>query len=84
MEQELREIEMINRALAKGIVSDPKLHPIHVGRIQMDRELGFRSKMSRSPEFLADLERYGKSKARLFLKERAGKVHTLKAIGVVY
>lgn len=83
MEQELREIEMINRALAEGIVSDPKLHPIYVCRIQMDRELGFRSKMSRSPEFLADLEQYGKSKARLFLKERAGKLHTLRALGVI-
>ena len=83
MEQELREIEMINRALAKGIVLDPKFHPIFVSRIQMDREFGCRSKMSRSPEFLADLERYGRSKARLFLREREGKLHTLKALGVI-
>lgn len=83
MEQELRFIESINRKLAQGIISPSKFHPIAVERIQMDRELGYRSKMSRSPQMLRELRQYGRSKGKLFLKERAGKQYVLQALGVL-
>ena len=40
MEQELKFIEMINRAIAEGRLNEPKFHPIHVARITLDRDLG--------------------------------------------
>ncbi len=82
MEQELRFVETINRGLAEGFVSAAKYRPIVVHRIQLDRELGYASKMSRSPAFLADLQQYGLTKSRLFLTERRRKHYSLKALSV--
>lgn len=70
MEQELRQIAMINRLIAAGKLSDPKYHPIHVARINFDRDLEYSSKLDRRPAFLAELMEYGRTKARWFLKER--------------
>jgi hypothetical protein len=81
MEQELKFIEMINRALAAGRLSNTKYYPIHVGRIPLDRELGFRSKLDRRPEFLKELREYGKAKSRWFLKERESTKYAMEALG---
>lgn len=70
MEQELRFLEAINRALAKGIVSDQRYRRIRVHRIALDRNLDYRSKLDRSPTFLDEMREYGKTKGRWFLKER--------------
>jgi hypothetical protein len=40
----------------------------------MDRELGYRSKMDRSPALLDELREFGKTKCRWFLKQRASEV----------
>jgi NTE family protein len=81
MEQELRMIEMINRAIVGDRLKDPKFHPIHVGRIILDRDLDYPSKLDRRPEFLDELMNYGKTQAQWFLKDRQAKKYTLQAIG---
>ncbi len=83
MEQELKLVEMINRLIAAGSIKDPKYHPIHVARISLDRDLGYASKLDRRPAFLEELRKFGKAKARWFLKERQGMKHTLEALGVI-
>jgi NTE family protein len=74
MEQEISFIELLNRAIAMGRFKDPDFGPIRISRIVLDRELGYRSKMDRSPELLEDLTRYGRTKCRMFLKERDSRV----------
>ena len=69
-----RFIEMLNRAIANGKLTDSKYHRIHVERIPMDRELGYRSKMDRSPALLEELREFGKTKCRWFLKQRESEV----------
>jgi NTE family protein len=83
MEQELRTIAMINRLIAAGKLADPKYHPIHVVRINLDRDLEYVSKLDRRPEFLQELIQYGKAKARWFLREREETKYTLEALGVI-
>jgi NTE family protein len=83
LEQELRVIEMMNRLLAEGKLKDPKYHPIGVGRIVLDRDLDYASKLDRRPTFLDELIEYGKANARLFLKERTRRLYTLRALGAV-
>jgi NTE family protein len=70
MEQELGFIERLNRGLAAGTVDRLKYRPIQVSRVALDRELGYRSKLDRRPEFLDELRGYGNTKARWFLRER--------------
>jgi NTE family protein len=82
MEQELRLIELMNRLLATGNVKDPRYHPIGVGRVVLDWDLNYASKLDRRPAFLNELMEYGKAKARLFLKERQARLYTLRALGV--
>jgi len=74
MEQELGFIESINRAIARGMIKDPRYRQIRVSRIMMDRELGYRSKLDRRPELLAELREFGKTKCRWFLKEREARI----------
>jgi NTE family protein len=83
MEQELRQIAMMNRLIAAGRLSDPKYHPIHVARINLDRDLDYGSKLDRRPAFLEELREYGRAKARWFLKEREELKYTLEALGVI-
>ena len=83
MEQELNLIEIMNRLIAEGKLVDPKYHPIHVARITLDCDLEYTTKLDRKPEFLSELRENGKVKARWFLKERQGKKHALKALGVL-
>jgi NTE family protein len=80
MEQELRFIEMINRKLVTGKLIGSKFRPIHVGRIPLDRSLGYRSKLDRRPEFLEELREYGRAKSRWFLKERESRIYAMEAI----
>ncbi|HVZ89685.1 MAG TPA: patatin-like phospholipase family protein [Polyangia bacterium] len=70
MEQELKFIDTINRALADGTFSDPRYRRIRVARISLDRELNYRSKLDRRPELLAELRDYGIMKWKRFIKER--------------
>jgi hypothetical protein len=72
---------MINRALVTGRLRDSAYHPIHVGRIPLDRDLGYRSKLDRRPELLQELREYGKAKARWFLKERDSRRYAMEALG---
>jgi NTE family protein len=71
MEQELKLVDVINRALAQGKVSDTAFRPIRVSRIALDRELSYRAKLDRRPELLNELREYGRTKWRGFLKDRA-------------
>jgi NTE family protein len=70
MEQEVRFIETLNRAIALGTVNDPRYRRIRISRITLDRTLHSRTKLDRSPELLEDLLAYGHTKAKWFLKER--------------
>jgi NTE family protein len=83
LEQELRFIEGINRAIAQGRLKDPAYGPIHVARIPLDRDLGYRSKLDRRPEFLCDLMEYGKTKSRWFLQERESRKYAMAALGTI-
>lgn len=83
LEQEVRQIEMVNRLIAKGKLTDPRYHPIHVSRVILDRDLDYGSKLDRNPTFLKELFDFGRSKARYFLKERENKLYTLRALGVL-
>jgi NTE family protein len=70
MEQELKFIDTINRALAERKIHDSKYRRIRVARISLDRELNYRSKLDRSPELLGELRDYGIMKWKRFVKER--------------
>jgi NTE family protein len=70
LEQELRFIERLNRAVASGKVDRSRYRPMRVARIALERELGYRSKLDRKPGFLEELRQYGRTKARWFLKDR--------------
>jgi NTE family protein len=76
MEQELGFIEVINRAIAKGVLTDPKYRPIQVARIALDRDLDYRSKMDRRPELLEELRMQGQTKWRWFLKDRQSRLES--------
>jgi NTE family protein len=77
LEQEIRFIEMNNRAIAEGKLKDPAVRPIHIARIPLDRDLGYRSKLDRRPEFLRELMEYGKTKSRWFLQERESRKYAM-------
>jgi NTE family protein len=70
MEQELRFIESINRAIASGTISDPRRRMIRIKRIVLDRALHSRTKLDRNAELLSDLLAYGQAKSKWFLRER--------------
>jgi NTE family protein len=74
MEQELRFVEAINRAIARGKLIDPRYRRIHIARIPLERELDFRSKLDRRPALLEELREFGKTRCRWFLKERASRL----------
>jgi NTE family protein len=71
MEQELIFIETINRAIAKGELTNSGRRQIRVSRITLDRTLHSRTKLDRNPDLLEDLRDYGKTKSRWFLRDRA-------------
>jgi NTE family protein len=52
MEQELRFIEKINQAVSEGWVDRSRFNHVRVSRIALERELNYRSKLDRRPEFL--------------------------------
>jgi NTE family protein len=72
--QELKFIEKINHAIAEGALNDPRYRPIHVERIGLDRDLGYRSKLDRGREKLEQLRAYGQAKWRWFLREREARL----------
>jgi NTE family protein len=71
MEQELTFIDMLNRAITKGTLKDPRFRPIRVSRIALDRDLDYRSKLDRRPALLEELRELGRTKVRWFFRERA-------------
>ncbi len=83
LEQELRFIEENNRAIAEGRIKNPAHRPIHIARIPLDRDLGYRSKLDRRPEFLWELKEYGKTKSRWFLQERESRKYAMAALGTI-
>jgi NTE family protein len=70
MEQELGFIETFNRAIARGAVTDPGMRQIKISRIALDRHLPSRSKLDRRPDLLRNLQQYGQTQSRRFLKDR--------------
>jgi NTE family protein len=80
MEQELNFIELVNRGLAAGRLSDKEFRPIYVSRIPLDRDLSYRSKLDRRPELLKELLEFGKTKSRAFLKDRNSKKYAMQAL----
>jgi NTE family protein len=81
LEQEIGFIEENNRTIADGRLREPKYGPIHIARIPLDRDLGYRSKLDRRPEFLRELMEYGRTKSRWFLQERESRKYAMKALG---
>lgn len=71
MEQELRFIQSINRAIARGDLQNPRFRPIRISRIALDRDLDSRTKLDRRPGLLEELREHGRTKWRWFAKERA-------------
>lgn len=83
LEQELNYIETNNRLIASGRLKDPRVRPIYVARIPLDRDLGYRSKLDRRPEFVRELLEYGRTKARWFLRQRESQRNVLAAAGAL-
>jgi NTE family protein len=70
LEQELSFIAMLNRAINKGTLKDPRFRPIRVSRISLDRDLNYRSKLDRRTKLIEELREFGRTRVRWFLKER--------------
>ncbi|MDQ4132874.1 MAG: patatin-like phospholipase family protein [Actinomycetota bacterium] len=70
LSQELYFIRKMNELVASGALSDTKYRHIEVATIPLERELGFSSKLDRSPAFLAELIAYGEQQADAFLAAR--------------
>jgi NTE family protein len=68
--QELYFIEAINRAIARGVLTDPRYQLVRVERIYLDRDLHYRTKVDRRPAFLQELMQYGQTKWRTFAQQR--------------
>ena len=66
--QEIHFIEVVNRWVGEGQLSDTKHRVIEVKRIQMLRDLDLVSKLDRSPEFIGMMA-YGEERAGEFLEE---------------
>jgi NTE family protein len=67
--QEIHFIEVVNKWVDEGRLSDTKHKVIEVKRIQMLRDLDLVSKLNRSPEFIEGMMDYGEERAEEFLKE---------------
>jgi NTE family protein len=80
MEQELKFIDTINRALAERKIQDSKYRRIRVSRICLDRELNYRSKLDRSPQLVGELRDYGIMKWKRFVKERTAWMDDTRAL----
>lgn len=70
MEQELRFIRSINRAIARGDLTASRFRPIRISRIALDRTLDYRTKLDRRPDLLDELREHGRTKWRWFAQER--------------
>jgi NTE family protein len=67
--QELFFIDAINRAIARGDLTNPRYRVVQVEKIYLDRVLSYRTKLDRRPEFLKDLMLYGQQKWRDFSQQ---------------
>ncbi len=67
LNQELHVVEQINEFVAEGYLPDDEFRHTEVRRIGFDGDLGYASKLDRSPEFVDDLIETGRERARVFL-----------------
>ncbi|MDS0259297.1 patatin-like phospholipase family protein [Haloarcula sp. S1CR25-12] len=72
LNQEVRFVEKVNEWVADGTLPADRFNHIDVHRIQLDRQLGYATKVDRSPAFLDELRELGRERARAFLSERTG------------
>lgn len=70
LEQELFFIAKITELVAAGALAGTKYREITVGRVVLDRDLDYASKLDRSPAFISDLIAYGEEQATAFLQSR--------------
>lgn len=66
---EIRFIEIVNRWIDTGCLSDSKHRIVKVRRIQMLRDLDYESKLNRDPTFIQKMMTYGEEQAEEFLKK---------------
>lgn len=69
LHQEIHFMEIVNKWISEGTLSDTKHKVIEVKRIQMLRDLNLESKLNRAPEFIQEMIAYGEEQAEKFLKE---------------
>jgi NTE family protein len=67
LNQELHAVEQINEFVAAGYLPDDEFRHTEVRRIGFDGDLGYASKLDRSPAFVDDLIETGRERARVFL-----------------
>jgi NTE family protein len=77
--QELAFIDAINRAIERGVMTDPRYKIVRVERIYLDRALHYRTKLDRRPEFIRELMQYGQTKWHAFARDRTDETPTQKA-----
>ena len=87
--QELRAIEKINQLLERGLLTGGGYKPIVVRIIELDKPLGYASKLDRDPAFIRALLEYGRARADDFLAAlaleaawRRGDSRALRAAGL--
>ena len=73
--QETFFIDAINRAIARGDITNRRYRHIQVENINLDRVMNYRTKLDRSPELLNDLMQYGQRKWREFTQRRELREH---------
>ncbi|RXK50147.1 patatin-like phospholipase family protein [Halorientalis pallida] len=67
LNQELHTVEQINEFVAEGYLPDEEFRHTEVRRIGFGGDLGYASKLDRSPEFVDDLVEAGRERATAFL-----------------
>jgi NTE family protein len=70
LNQELRFVDRMNDLLERGHLPTEEYKHTSVRRIQLERDLGYASKLNRSPGFVDDLVAHGSEQATAFLDER--------------
>jgi len=69
LNQELHLVERVNDWVDQGHLPDEEYKHTTVRRLVLDRELGYASKLDRSPSFIEDLITDGEERAEAFLDE---------------
>src|SRR3954454_28944 len=64
-------------------INELRVIHIQIARVPLGRDLGYRSKLDRRPEFLRELKEYGMTKSRWFLQERESRKYAMAALGTI-